>query len=77
MHLPEESDDCGNDATTGIRSAFSWDSRDTRADDLQMMDSIAVRAYFNRFLRFIGVQVERAEHLAALDEPANVDPLCS
>ena len=41
MHLPEESDDCGNDASTGIRSAFSWDSRDTRADDLQMMDSIA------------------------------------
>ena len=47
--------------------------------------SLAFRSYKGRerrgpvldHLRFIGVQVERAEHLAALDEPANVDPLCS
>ena len=41
MHLPEESDDCGNNTTIGIRSAFSWGSRDARADYLPMMDSIA------------------------------------
>ena len=41
MHLPKESDDCSNSTTTGIQSAFSWDSRDTRADDLPMMESIA------------------------------------
>ena len=41
MHLPEELDDYGNATKAGIITAFSWESRDIRADDLPMMDSIA------------------------------------
>ena len=41
MHLPEEFDDYDNTTKAGIITAFSWESRDTRADDLPMMNFIA------------------------------------
>ena len=54
MHLPEETQGYGNSTTDGIVSAFSWESRDTRADDLPMMNSIvwALGEYFENKVVF-------------------------